>query len=99
MSAYSVKFVEQTGVGASKDIIFTNAREDFAALFCCYVTGEVTYDLEYTIDPSDNEQYIALGASGRTASSDDSLYFPVKKVRVNVTAGTGTVKLVTQYKD
>lgn len=99
MSAYSVKFVEQTGVGASKDIIFTNVREDFAALFCCYVTGTVTYDLEYTIDPSDSEQYIPLGNSDREASSDDSFYFPVKKVRVNITSGTGTVKLVAQYKD
>lgn len=99
MSNFSTKFVSQTGVGTSDEIIFTNAVEDFAMLLNAYVTGTVTYTIEYTIDPADAEQWVALGDAGKTASSDESFYFPVKAARVNVTAGDGTVKLVAMYKD
>lgn len=98
MSNFSTKFVSQTGVGASSEIIFTNVADDFAMLLNAYVTGTVTYTIEYTIDPL-RAQWVSLGDANKTASSDESFYFPVKAVRVNVTAGDGTVKLVAMYKD
>jgi len=99
MSNFSNKFVTQTGVGASDEIRFTNPVDDFAMLLNAYVTGSVTYTIEYTIDPSITEQWVSLGDANKTASSDESFYFPVKAARVNVTAGDGTVKLVAMYKD
>jgi len=100
MSNFSTKFVSQTGVGASSTILFTNVVDDFAMLLNAYVTGTATYTIEYTIDPDLNTaQYVPLGDANKTASSDESFYFPVKAVRVNVAAGDGTVKLVAMYKD
>ena len=99
MSDFSTKSQTQTGVGVSDAILFTNPKDEFQMLINAYVTGEVTYNIEYTIDPAKPEQYVTLGDTDRVTSSDDAFYFPMKKLRVNVTAGTGTVKLVVMYKD
>ena len=97
--SFSTKFVSQTGVGASASIKTSSPKDDFRALVHCYVTGDVEFDIEYTIDPASSPEYTALGSVGRTASCDDALYFPFVAIRVNVTSGTGTVKLVVMYKD
>jgi hypothetical protein len=98
---FSTKSQTVTGVGASSPIIFLSPSDDFVTLLNAYATGTVTYDIEYTIDDVelDNAQWMTLGDVDRTLSSDDSLYFPVRAVRVNITVGSGTVKLVSLYKD
>lgn len=98
MSNYSTKFVEQSGVGASEEIKFPQVSQEFAMLINAYVTGTVTYDIEYTIDPANPAQWVALGDVDRSASGDESFYFPPKAIRVNVKTGTGSVKLVTKYR-
>lgn len=81
----------QTGVGASA-IVYFKATEDMRALINCVVSGTVTYDLQYSLNGSD---YVTLsGMSGKSATDDATLVFPVHSVRVNVTAGAGSVKLI-----
>jgi len=101
MSNFSKLSKSQTGTGTSDPILFKAPKDDFVMLINALVTGTVTYDIEYTIDDVDlvDCQYVTLGDVDRTLSSDDSMYFPVRAIRVNVTAGTGTVKLIAQYKD
>jgi len=101
MSNFSKLSKSKTGTGTSDPIQFKNPKDDFVVLINAYVTGTVTYDIEYTIDDVDiaDCQYVTLGDVDRDASSDDSLYFPVRALRVNIKTGTGTVKLVTQFKD
>lgn len=99
--AYKQLTQSQTGVGASGEILFKNvSNDDFAMLINAYVTGTVTYDIEYTMDDVaiGSASWIALGDTDRAASSDDSFYFPVRAVRVNVKTGTGTVKLMVVYR-
>lgn len=99
--AYKQLSVSQTGVGASSPVLLKNiSNDDFAMLINAYVTGTVTYDIEYTMDDAaiDSATWLTLGDVDRSLSSDDSFYFPVRAIRVNVKTGTGTVKLVTMYR-
>lgn len=101
MANYKQLSISQTGVGASDPILIQNiSNADFAALINSYVTGTVTYDLEYTMDDTDiaNATWLALGTQDRVTTSDDSFYFPVRAFRVNVKTGTGTVKLMLMYR-
>lgn len=84
------KFVTQVGVGASEaiDILDTN---DIRVSYQVNVTGTVTYTVQHSvggdifIDNPDN--------AAQTTSQDGNYIFPVQKVRVNQTAGAGTVTL------
>ena len=96
MSGYNTLSKSVTGVNVSEPILFKNPKDNFECLINAYVTGTVTYDIEYTIDDGElaNAQWLTLGDVDRAAGSDDSLYFPVRAIRANVKTGTGTVKLV-----
>lgn len=84
------KFVIQVGVGASEaiDILDTN---DIRVSYQINVVGTVTYTMQHSvggdvfIDNNDN--------AAKSISADGNYIFPVQKVRVNQTAGTGTVTL------
>ena len=84
------KFVAQTGVGES-DAIDIQDTNDIRISYQVNVTGTVTYSVQHSvggdvfIDNSDN--------TAQTTSQDGNYVFPVQKVRVNVTAGTGTATL------
>ena len=81
----------QTGVGSGAVVKF-NARDDMRALINAVVTGTATYDLEYSLNGTD---YVPLaGMTGKTVTDDATLVFPVHSVRVNITAGAGSVKLI-----
>ena len=99
MSGFSTLNVSVTGGGARSPILVKSPKDDFKALLNAYVTGTVTYDIEYTLDAGVSPQYIKLGDLDRTAHTDDAFYFPVASFRVNITAGTGTVDLYMLYKD
>lgn len=84
------KFVTQTGVGASDaiDILDTN---DIKISYAVVVTGTVTYTVQHSIGDDafvDNTDNL-----NKTTTQDGNYIFPVQKVRVNVTAGTGTATL------
>lgn len=84
------KFVIQVGVGPSEaiDILDTN---DIRVSYQINVVGTVTYTMQHSvggdvfIDNNDN--------AAKSISADGNYIFPVQKVRVNVTAGTGTATL------
>ena len=84
------KFVIQTGVGPS-DAIDILDTSDIRISYQVNVTGTVTYTVQHSvggdvfIDNNDN--------ANQTTSQDGNYIFPVQKVRVNVTAGTGTATL------
>ncbi len=72
--------------------------ENFKCLIHAIVSaGTPTYEVEYSINGID---FITLnGLVGQTASLDTTLVFPVNSLRVSVTSGTGTVKLIVLLND
>jgi len=84
------KFVIQTGVGASEAIDIQDTN-DIRISYVVVVVGTVTYSVQHSIggdaflDNTDN--------AAQTITNDGNYVFPVQKVRVNVTAGTGTATL------
>lgn len=84
------KFVAQTGVGASAAIGIFDTN-DIRISYGVSVSGTVTYTVQHSLDGStyfDNSDN-----SAQTTSQDGNYIFPVRDVRVNVTAGTGTATL------
>ncbi len=84
------KFVAVTGVTASDaiDVIDTN---DVRISYAVSVSGTVTYTVQHSLDGItffDNTDN-----SAQTTSQDGNYVFPVRSIRVNVTAGTGTATL------
>ena len=84
------KFVVQSGVGASSPIRIFETNE-IKISYGVEVTGTVTYTVQHNLngaayfDNTDNKD--------NAADADGNYIFPVAKVRVNVTAGTGTATL------
>lgn len=84
------KFVAQTGVGPS-EAIDVHDTSDIRISYVVIVVGTVTYSVQHSVggdaflNNSDNEQ--------QTITADGNYVFPVQKIRVNVTAGTGTATL------
>lgn len=88
----NVQVVVQTGVGASKVIVPLSANP-FNVGFGAVVTGTVTYTIEHTFDSVnwfDNETVV-----GQIDNQDGNIILPVAGIRINITAGTGTVTLTT----
>jgi len=84
------KFVIQIGVGASEaiDVIDTN---DVRISYAVSVSGTVTYTVQHSLDGItffDNTDN-----SAQTVSKDGNYIFPVRSIRINVTAGSGTATL------
>lgn len=88
-----------TDVATPSPIIpVTRKPSDFKALLHAIVdSGNPTYNIEYSINGID---FIILnGIEGETTSTDTTMVFPVEAFRVNITAGTGTVKLIALLND
>lgn len=97
--------VSVTGVGQTTPVPFDVYQAPSNAGMAALVTGTVTYNIEVTADdilnnpayitnPNVTARWIALtGDTALTASKLENVAFPVKAVRVNITAGTGTVEL------
>lgn len=87
------KFVIQTGVGAS-EAIDIRASNDVRIAYAVVVTGTVTYTVQHSLGDAtfiDNTD-----TQAQTTTKDGNYIMPVQQVRVNVTAGTGTAKLVVR---
>ena len=71
----------------------------FAVGFGVAVTGSVTYTVQHTFDdvyaptfnPATATWYPHATVAAATASADGNYAFPVRGIRVNATAGTGSV--------
>lgn len=84
------KFVAQTGVGASAAISIDDTN-DLRISYAVAVSGTVTYTVQHSLDGItyfDNTDNAA-----QTTAQDGNYVFPVRDVRVNVTAGSGTATL------
>jgi hypothetical protein len=65
------------------------------------VTGIVTYTVQYTFDdvfasgfsPASANWVDHPSLTAQTATKDSNIAYPVRGVRINVTAGTGTARL------
>lgn len=85
------KFVQQVGVGASKGISIFDTSDIRISYAVVVVSGSVTYTVQHSlgngdfVDNTDNQ--------AQTTTRDGNYVFPVQEIRVNVTAGTGTVRL------
>ena len=85
------KFVTQVGVGTSEAISIQDTS-DFRVSYAVIIqSGSCTFTVQHSLgssdfmDNSDN--------ADKTVNSDGNYVFPVQEIRVNVTAGTGTVRL------
>lgn len=87
------KFVSQTGVGASPAIDI-KASTDVRVAYAVIVTGTVTYTVQHSL--GDDTFIDNSDTASQTTTKDGNYVMPVQKVRVNVTAGTGTAKLVVR---
>lgn len=84
------KFVSQVGVGASPQIDIKDST-DIKISYAVSVTGTCTYTVQHSLDGLgwfDNTDNL-----NQTTAQDGNYIFPVRGVRVNVTAGTGTATL------
>ncbi len=88
--AIKTKFVAQTGTGASAAIGIEDTN-DLRISYAVGVSGTVTYTVQHSLDGItyfDNSDNAA-----QTTAKDGNYVFPVRDVRVNVTAGSGTATL------
>lgn len=83
--------IAKTGVGNSPVAtpkIFVNP---FNIGFGVVVAGTVTYSVQHTFDGTNWFNHSTV--TGLSANADGNYAFPVKQIRVNVSAGTGSATL------
>jgi len=91
--------VSVTGVGTSAWIPVNTKQTPFNVSLGAVVDGTVTYTIQHTFDNVLNPAVTSptafdnTGLTGQTANKDGNYAFPVAAVRINITAGTGTVTL------
>jgi hypothetical protein len=93
----------QTGVGDTAPVPFNlYSAPTNIALGATILSGAATYTVQYTFDDVQEPGYDpATGnwvdhayMTAKTASADSNIAYPVVAVRMRVTAGAGTVRLV-----
>lgn len=86
-----------TGVAVSSWVKLDPKANPFNVGFGCVVSGTVTYKIEHTFDDVDGTGTITpfdhATIVGQTTNKDGNYAFPVRAIRLNVTAGSGTVTL------
>ena len=80
--------ISRTGVGAV-GMLLDYQTAPFSVGIGVAVTGTVTYNIEHSYDGTN--WFAPAADSGKTAAYDKGFTTPVYGVRVNVTAGTGSV--------
>lgn len=76
-----------TGVGISGALALSPARHIWAVSLQTAVSGTATYDIEATIDGINWVKTL----TGLTAGAVSNIQTPCKGLRINITAGTGSV--------
>lgn len=92
------QIVSQTGVGTSAPVPVDFTQSSFGIGFGCVVNGTVTYDIQHTFDDVQKAGVTPTwfnhsAITGQTANKDGNYAFPVAAIRINVSAGTGSVTL------
>lgn len=90
--------ITQVGVGASKPIPLDTYQSHTDTGLAAVVTGTATYSVQHTLDnvldPNVTPTWFDhTTLTGQTATKDGFYDRPIAAVRINVTAGTGTVAL------
>lgn len=88
-----------SGVGTTPALPMDFRSQNFNIGFGCEVTGTVTYSVQHTFDdvysiPAGslvwfNHEFV----NGVTTNMDGNYAFPIRAMRLNVTAGTGSVTI------
>lgn len=94
-------YVTVSGVGVSAPIPMDWRARPFTAGIGCVVTGTVTYTVQHTydditlstFDPSIANWFPNAVIAAATASADTTYTYPVRAIRMNITAGTGSVTM------
>lgn len=92
------KTIQVTGVGTSAWIPIDWYKLPINVSLHATVSGTVTSTIEYTVsdvyDPAVTPiAFSVTGMSGLTANTAGNIAFPIRAVRINNTAGTGTTSL------
>lgn len=90
--------VSVTGVGTSAWIPVDYTQNAFAIGFGCVTSGTVTYDVQHTFDNIQDSTvtptaFTHTSVVNKTANQDGNYAFPIRAIRLNVTAGTGSVTI------
>lgn len=90
--------VTQTGTGTSAWIPVDHTQNAFAIGFGCVVSGTVTYTVQHTFDNIQDASVTPTAfdhstVTAETTNQDGNYAFPIRGIRLNVTAGTGSVTL------
>ena len=94
-------FSSVTGVGTSTPIAVDDMQAPFNIGISAAQTGTTTFNIEYSMQDPMAAGYTAGGATwfsmtgfaAITASAGGAFTTPCKAIRINLTAGTGTVTL------
>lgn len=84
----------KTGTGQTA-VIRPRPANPFNVGFGVVVSGTVTYTVQHTFNNTDYFSHDATDLVDATANQDGNYAFPVAGIRVDVTAGTGTVTITT----
>jgi archaellum component FlaF (FlaF/FlaG flagellin family) len=87
-----------SGVGTSPTLPMDYRAQVFNIGFGCEVTGTVTFSVQHTFDDIYNPAITPVWfnhavVNGATANTDGNYAFPIAAMRLNVTAGTGSVTI------
>lgn len=87
-----------TGTGTTAWIPLDYKQSPFNVSVAAVVNGTVTYDIEHTFDEIFDTKvtptaFKHASITAQTANKDGNYAFPVRAIRVNNTAGTGTTTL------
>lgn len=93
----SIVLTRSGSTGTSPLGVLDTYRSPFNVGIGVKVTGTATYTIEHTFDdvlltnPASATWYSHVALVGLSVNADGNYAFPVTAVRVNMTAGTGTV--------
>jgi len=90
--------ITQSGTGTSAWIPLDYKQAPFNVGMGAVVTGTITFDVEHTFDDVYDSTVTPTAFKnstivGKTANTDSNYAFPIRAVRINNTAGTGSVTL------
>ena len=84
------KFVTQVGVGTS-EAISVDDTNDIRISYGVSLSGSATYTVQHSLDGI--TYFDNTDNSAQTTAKDGNYIFPVRDIRINVTAGAGTATL------
>ena len=90
--------IKQTGTGTSAWIPLDYKQSPFNVGFGVVVSGTVTYTIEHTFDDVFDSSITPTAFQhstvvGQSANANSNYAFPVRAVRITISAGTGSATL------